>query len=73
MVERQEDWFKDWLDLIKGRTFVQQSVPYKLLRQQVDDLTSPLTAREQAVVRMRFGLDDGRPKVPTIVYSLSMI
>lgn len=33
-----------------------------LMREQIDEVLSMLTDREQRVIRMRFGLDDGRPR-----------
>jgi len=35
---------------------------YKLLHEQLMDVLSTLTEREQRVLRLRFGLDDGRPR-----------
>ena len=35
---------------------------YTLLHEQLMDVLSTLTEREQKVLRLRFGLDDGRPK-----------
>ena len=35
---------------------------YTLLREQLMDVLSTLTEREQKVLRLRFGLDDGRPR-----------
>ena len=33
-----------------------------LLREQLSDVLSSLTAREEKVLRLRFGLEDGRPR-----------
>lgn len=35
---------------------------YRLLHEQLMDVLSTLTEREQKVLRLRFGLDDGRPR-----------
>ena len=35
---------------------------YTLLHEQLMDVLSTLTEREQKVLRLRFGLDDGRPR-----------
>ncbi len=35
---------------------------YRLLHEQLMDVLSTLTEREQRVLRLRFGLDDGRPR-----------
>jgi RNA polymerase sigma factor (sigma-70 family) len=35
---------------------------YQMLKEDISRLICTLNSREQAVVRMRFGLDDGRPK-----------
>ena len=39
-----------------------QSVNMRMLRKQIDGVLSSLDAKEQAIVRMRFGLDDGLVK-----------
>jgi RNA polymerase primary sigma factor len=39
-----------------------QSVNMRMLRSQIDGVLSSLDAKEQAIVRMRFGLDDGLVK-----------
>lgn len=38
------------------------AVTYTLLHEQLMDVLSTLTEREQKVLRLRFGLDDGRPR-----------
>ena len=35
---------------------------YRLLHEQLMEVLSTLTEREQKVLRLRFGLDDGRPR-----------
>ncbi|MBQ2402205.1 MAG: sigma-70 family RNA polymerase sigma factor, partial [Lachnospiraceae bacterium] len=35
---------------------------YTLLREQLTEVLETLTEREQKVLRLRFGLDDGRPR-----------
>jgi RNA polymerase primary sigma factor len=35
---------------------------FELLREQLEDVLDTLTAREQKVLRLRFGLDDGRTR-----------
>lgn len=39
-----------------------ESAAYALLREQLEDTLSTLTVREQKVLRLRFGLEDGRPR-----------
>ena len=38
-----------------------EEASYSLLREQLEEVLSTLTSREQQVLRMRFGLTDGRP------------
>jgi RNA polymerase primary sigma factor len=38
------------------------SVTQELLREDINEVLSTLTPREQQVLRLRFGLDDGRPR-----------
>ena len=33
-----------------------------MLKEQLSDVLSTLTPREEKVIRLRFGLDDGRPR-----------
>lgn len=35
---------------------------FTLLREQLDEVLNTLTEREQKVLRLRFGIDDGQPK-----------
>jgi RNA polymerase primary sigma factor len=35
---------------------------YRLLREQLEDVLETLTPREEKVLRLRFGLDDGKPR-----------
>ena len=37
------------------------------IREQIDDVLSTLTPREQRVLRLRFGLEDGRSRILTEV------
>lgn len=37
-------------------------ISYRMLKEDISRLICTLHSREQAVIRMRFGLDDGRPK-----------
>jgi len=39
-----------------------ESAAYALLREQLEDVLSTLTTREQKVLCLRFGLEDGRPR-----------
>lgn len=39
-----------------------EEAAFKLLQEQLGEVLSTLTEREQTVLRMRFGLDDGRPR-----------
>jgi len=39
-----------------------EEASYTLLKEQLEDVLSTLTEREQEVLRLRFGLDDGRPR-----------
>ena len=38
------------------------AVTYTMLREQLSEVLDTLTPREQQVLRLRFGLDDGRPR-----------
>ncbi|PZS01924.1 MAG: RNA polymerase subunit sigma [Pseudonocardiales bacterium] len=40
----------------------EESVVFGLMRSQLDDVLGTLDQREQQVVRLRYGLDDGRPR-----------
>ncbi len=40
----------------------QEAAAQTLLKEQLDDVLSTLTPREAKVIRLRFGLDDGRPR-----------
>ncbi|MDI3318062.1 MAG: RNA polymerase sigma factor RpoD [Bacillota bacterium] len=39
-----------------------EAASYSLLKQQLEEVLHTLTEREQEVLRLRFGLDDGRPR-----------
>ena len=39
-----------------------EAASYLLLQEQIDEVLSTLNEREQRVLRLRFGLDDGRPR-----------
>jgi RNA polymerase primary sigma factor len=39
-----------------------EAASYLLLREQIEEVLSGLNDREQRVLRLRFGLDDGRPR-----------
>ena len=39
-----------------------EAASYSFLREQIDEILHTLTPREEAVLRLRFGLDDGRSK-----------
>ena len=39
-----------------------EAVAFTLLREQLDEVLGSLTEREQKVLRLRFGLDDGRAR-----------
>lgn len=39
-----------------------ESASYSLLREQIANILNTLTPREAQVIRLRFGLDDGRPR-----------
>ncbi len=40
----------------------QESASYTMLREQLDEVMSTLTPREEKVLRLRFGLDDGKAR-----------
>ena len=40
----------------------QEAAAQTMLKEQLDDVLSTLTPREAKVIRLRFGLDDGRPR-----------
>ncbi len=39
-----------------------EAATYMMLREQLHDVLHTLTPREESVLRLRFGLDDGRPR-----------
>ncbi len=39
-----------------------EAASYQMLREQLEDVLDTLTPREEKVLRLRFGLDDGRPR-----------
>ncbi len=39
-----------------------EAAAYTLLREQLDEVLGTLTERERQVIRLRFGLDDGRAR-----------
>ncbi|NPV42934.1 MAG: RNA polymerase sigma factor RpoD [Firmicutes bacterium] len=39
-----------------------EAAAFMLLKEQLEDVLDTLTAREEKVLRLRFGLDDGRPR-----------
>lgn len=39
-----------------------EAASFSLLKEQLEDVLNTLTEREQEVLRLRFGLDDGRPR-----------
>ena len=43
-------------------TVPQDAATYTLLHEQLMEVLTTLTEREQKVLRLRFGLDDGRPR-----------
>src|SRR5699024_12388487 len=51
-------------DLIKDQEAVSPSdhAAYELLKEQLEDVLDTLTDREENVLRLRFGLDDGRTR-----------
>ncbi len=40
----------------------EDAVTFRLMREQLNDVLSTLEAREQQVLRLRYGLDDGKPR-----------
>jgi len=51
-------------DFIRDESMMapEEAVSFSLLRQQVDEVLQQLPPRERRVLRLRFGLDDGRPR-----------
>ncbi len=43
-------------------TDAEDAVTFQLMRSQLDDVLGTLESREQQVLRMRYGLDDGKPR-----------
>ncbi len=39
-----------------------EAATYTMLKEQIVEVLTTLTEREQKVLRLRFGLDDGRPR-----------
>jgi RNA polymerase primary sigma factor len=52
---------QDW-PIIEDRESISpdEAATYELLKEHINDVLSLLTPREQRILRMRFGLDDGR-------------
>lgn len=46
----------------EGEMTVEETVARKILREKLEEVLLTLTAREQKVLRLRFGLDDGRER-----------
>lgn len=46
----------------EGETSVEDIAAQQLLRERLEDVLQTLTSREQKVLRLRFGLDDGRER-----------
>ena len=46
----------------EGASEPAEAASYNLLREQLVDVLKTLTPREETVLRMRFGLEDGQPK-----------
>ena len=42
--------------------YKRQAASHTLLREQLGDVLKSLTPREEKVLRLRFGLEDGRPR-----------
>jgi RNA polymerase primary sigma factor len=51
-------------DFIEDRTTIAppEAASYQLLKEQVDDVLSTLSPREQRVLQLRFGIEDGRSR-----------
>jgi len=52
----------DFVSRDHSRHAPEDNVSYGLLRHELEGVLSTLTTREQAVIRLRFGLDDGRQR-----------
>ena len=45
-----------------GRRILRDAAAFSLLKEQLNEVLGTLTEREQKVLRLRFGLDDGRAR-----------
>lgn len=59
--EEEDTSLKDFVADTVNLTPAEQAAR-NLMREQIDEVLSMLADREQRVIRMRFGLDDGRPR-----------
>ena len=52
------------VDLVQDNTFMapDEEAEFKILKMHIEEVLSTLTEREQKVIRLRFGLDDGRAR-----------
>jgi len=60
--EDGESALSDFVCRVDPRDEPEDNVSYGLLRKEVEIVLSTLSQREQAVIRLRFGLDDGRQR-----------
>src|SRR5699024_2731357 len=59
-----EEYETELVDLIKDQEEISPTshTTYELLKEQLEDVLDTLTDREENVLRLRFGLDDGRTR-----------
>lgn len=61
LVGEEED--SEWIDFIRANDLLPEDEVFGLsLKEQIEEVLESLTAREEKVLRLRFGLDDGRAR-----------
>ncbi len=59
-IEQRQNFIIKVIEQEEKRFSETRSIAEQLLKEQIDEVISTLTPREQRVLRLRFGLDDGR-------------
>ena len=54
--------FEDYREIIRLAPAPAEVASLSLLKEQLDEVLGTLTEREEKVLRLRFGLEDGRPR-----------
>ena len=54
--------YKELVPAVSGELTAAEAAAQTLLKEQLDEVLSTLTEREQKVLRLRFGMNDGRAR-----------